>query len=59
VVLADDLGQFSSFEFEGYCRWAFTDPVDRVCIAGFAIEKISMSDAQELQELVHVVTTSG
>ncbi len=59
VVLADDLGQFSSFEFEGYCRWAFTDSVDRVCVAGFAIEKISISDAQELEKLVHVVTTSG
>ena len=59
VVVADDLGQFSSFEFEGYCRWAFTDSVDRVCIAGFAIETISISDARELQKLVHVVTTSG
>jgi uncharacterized protein (DUF433 family) len=59
VVVADDLGQFSSFEFEGYCRWAFTDSVDRVCIAGFAIETISISDAQELQKLVHVVTISG
>ncbi|MGO9121903.1 MAG: hypothetical protein ACLQPD_30360 [Desulfomonilaceae bacterium] len=59
VVLADQLGQFSSFEFKGYCRWAFTDSVDGSCVAGFAIEKISRSDAQELKKLVHLITTSG
>jgi len=59
VVLADELGQFSSFEFEGYCRWAFIDSVDGACLAGFAIEKISRSDARELKKLVHLITTSG
>jgi len=59
VVLGDELGQFSSFEFEGYCRWAFADSVDGACIAGFAIEKISRTDAQELQRLVHLITTGG
>jgi uncharacterized protein (DUF433 family) len=59
VVLADELGQFSSFEFQGYCRWAFTGSVDGVCLAGFAIEKISRSDARELQKLVRLITTGG
>ena len=59
VVLGDELGQFSSFEFEGYCRWAFTDSVDGACLAGFAIEKISRTDAQELQRLVRLITTGG
>ena len=59
VVLGDELGQFSSFEFEGYCRWAFTDSVDGACLAGFAIEKISRTDARELQRLVRLITTGG
>lgn len=59
VVLGDELGQFSSFEFEGHCRWAFTDSVDGACLAGFAIEKISSTDAQELQRLVRLVTSGG
>ena len=59
VVLGDELGQFSSFEFEGYCRWSFTDSVDGACLAGFAIEKISRTDAQQLQRLVRLITTGG
>ena len=59
VVLGDELGQFSSFEFEGHCRWAFVDSVDGSCLAGFAIEKISRTDAQELKKLVHLITTGG
>jgi Mor family transcriptional regulator len=59
VVLGDELGQFSSFEFEGYCRWCFTDSVDRTCFAGFAIQKISKTDARELKRLVHTITTGG
>jgi len=59
VVLGDELGQFSSFEFEGYCRWAFTDSMDGACLAGFAIEKISKTDAQELQRLVRLITAGG
>ncbi len=59
VVLADELGQFSSFEFKGYCRWAFTDSVDGVCVAGFVIGKISRVDARELQTLIHLITTIG
>jgi Mor family transcriptional regulator len=59
VVLGDELGQVSSFEFEGCCRWAFVDSVDGACLAGFAIEKISRTDAQELQKLVRLITTGG
>ncbi len=59
VILADQLGQFSSFEFKGYCRWAFTDQLDGACLAGFAIEKISRTDAQELRRLIRLITTGG
>ncbi len=59
VVLGDELGQFSSFEFEGYCRWAFTDSADGACLAGFAIEKMSRADARELQRLIRMITTGG
>jgi hypothetical protein len=58
VVLADELGQFSSFEFEASCLWAFTDG-SGICVSGFAINKISDTDAQELRKLVRLVTTGG
>jgi len=59
VILADHLGQFSSFEFKGYCRWSFTDPLDGARLAGFGIEKISKTDANELQRLIRLITTGG
>lgn len=59
VVLSDEFGQFSSFEFEGYCRWCYTDPRDGACLTGFGVNKISKDDLRQLQKLVRVVTTSG
>jgi hypothetical protein len=59
VVLGDDLGQFSSFEFEGSCQWSFSDGEDGTCLAGFAIGKISRTDAQELRKLVRLLTSGG
>jgi uncharacterized protein (DUF433 family) len=59
VVLGDDFGQFSSFEFEGYCRWCYTDPADGTSLTGFGINKISKGDLRQLQKLVLVVTTGG
>ena len=59
VVLGDELTQFFSFEFVGYCRWAFTDATDGTRLAGFTIEKISRNDAQELRNLVRLITTGG
>jgi Mor family transcriptional regulator len=59
VVLGDELGQFSSFEFEGFCRWRFADPDDGTCLTGFAINKISEDDYRQLRKLVHVVTMGG
>lgn len=59
VILGDELGQFSPFEFEGYCRWRFADPADGTCLTGFAINKISENDLQQLQLLVRLVMTGG
>jgi hypothetical protein len=59
VVLGDELGQFSSFEFDGSCLWSFEDAEDGTCLAGFAISKISKADAQELQKLLRVLTSGG
>jgi len=59
VVLGDEFGQFSSFEFEGYCRWCYTDAGDGTCLTGFGINKISKNDLQQLHKLVRVVTTGG
>ncbi len=59
VVLGDELGQFSSFEFDGSCLWSFADAEEGTCLAGFAISKISENDAQELRKLVRVITTGG
>jgi len=59
VVLGDELGQFSSFEFEGSCLWAFTDSEEATYLAGFAISKISETDAKELRKLVRLITSGG
>jgi hypothetical protein len=59
VVLSDELGQFSSFGFQGCCLWAFTDPTDGICLAGFAMNKISETDAQELRKLIRLITRRG
>jgi len=59
VILGDEFGQFSSFEFEGYCRWRLGDKAEGTCLAGFAIIRISENDYQQLQKLVHIVTTGG
>jgi hypothetical protein len=59
VILGDELGQFSSFEFEGFCRWRFADPDGETCLTGFAINKISENDYRQLRNLIRVVTTGG
>jgi Mor family transcriptional regulator len=59
VVLGDELGQFSSFEFDGSCLWSFVDAEEGTCLAGFAIIKISKADAQELRKLLRVLTSGG
>ncbi|MBI4961735.1 MAG: PilZ domain-containing protein [Desulfomonile tiedjei] len=59
VILGDEFGQFSSFEFQGYCRWRFADPTDGTCVTGFAINKISEKDLRQLQTLVRLVVTGG
>jgi len=59
VVMGDEFGEFSSFEFQGYCRWGFTDAEDGTSLTGFAISKISKSDLEELRKLVRLVTLGG
>jgi len=59
VVLGDELGQFSSFESDGSCLWLFADAEEGTCLAGFAISKISKSDAQELRKLLRVLASGG
>jgi uncharacterized protein (DUF433 family) len=59
VVLGDEFGDFSSFEFQGCCRWYVADSVEGTCLAGFAIERISENDSQELKKLIHVVLVTG
>jgi Mor family transcriptional regulator len=55
VILGDEFGEFSSFEFEAYCRWCYADKADGTCLAGFAISKISKNDLQQLKMLVRLV----
>ncbi|MBI5570720.1 MAG: PilZ domain-containing protein [Desulfomonile tiedjei] len=59
VILADEFGQFAAFEFEGYCRWCFTDPDEGTSLTGFAITRISDEDLGELRKLVRIITTGG
>ena len=59
VVLSDELGEFSSFEFEGYCRWSFVDPEDGTYLSGFAINEISESDLLQLRKLVRLINVGG
>jgi len=59
VVLGDEMGQFSSFEFAGCCRWSFVDPDQGTLLSGFSIDKISTADAQELSKLVRLITAGG
>jgi uncharacterized protein (DUF433 family) len=56
VILGDEFGEFSSFEFEGYCRWAFEDEDRGTCVTGFGITKIADKDMKELKKLVRVIT---
>jgi Mor family transcriptional regulator len=55
VILGDEFGEFSSFEFEAYCRWSYADAADGACLTGFAISKISNNDFQQLEKLVRLV----
>jgi uncharacterized protein (DUF433 family) len=55
VILGDEFGEFSSFEFEAYCRWSYADTEDGACLTGFAISKISKNDFLQLQKLVRLV----
>jgi hypothetical protein len=57
VVLGDEFGDFSSFEFEGYCRWIVEDPSDGTYLTGFSIQVISEDDLVELRKLVQLVMT--
>jgi len=59
VILTDEFSQFAAFEFEGYCRWCFTDPAEGTSLTGFAITKISAEDLLELRKLVRIITTAG
>ncbi len=59
VVLGDEFGEFSSFEFEGCCRWRFADPRGGPCLTAFAITNISERDFEQLQRLVLLVTVAG
>jgi hypothetical protein len=55
VILGDEFGEFSSFEFEAYCRWCYAEEAGGTCLAGFAISKISKNDLQQLKMLVRLV----
>jgi hypothetical protein len=59
VVLGDELGEFSSFEFQGTCRWCYDDSDEGTSLAGFAIDKISEHDSQELRKLIRLVLVTG
>ncbi len=59
VILGDEFGEFSSFEFEGYCRWCFADEAQGTSVTGFAISKISEKDMQELRKLVRLIAVGG
>ena len=59
VILGDELGEFSSFEFEGYCRWCFVDEARGSHVTGFAISKISENDMKELRKLVRLIAVGG
>ena len=58
VILGDELGLFSSFQFEGHCRWRVTDQTDGTCLTAFAISKISDADSKQLGKLVRLTTLS-
>ncbi len=59
VILGDEFGEFSTFEFEGYCRWAFAEEDSGTCVTGFGITKISDKDLKELRRLVRLITVGG
>jgi hypothetical protein len=59
VILGDELGGFSSFEFEGYCRWSVPDAADRTYLTAFARHKISEHDLKELRKLLRLITFWG
>jgi hypothetical protein len=59
VILGDEFGAFSSFEFEGRCRWTVGDGNGGSCLTGFSISKISETDSQELEKLIRLVRVGG
>ncbi len=59
VILGDEFGAFSSFEFQGRCRWSVGDENGGTCLTGFSISKISEADSQELEKLIRLVTVGG
>jgi hypothetical protein len=59
VILGDEFGAFSSFEFEAYCRWCTVDTADGTCLTGFAISKISEEDLRQLRKLDRLITHGG
>jgi len=59
VILGDEFGEFLSFEFEGYCRWRAEDQDDGTCLTGFAIDKISQEDLEQLRKLVRLMAVGA
>jgi hypothetical protein len=59
VVLGDELGEFSAFEFQGSCRWFYADSAEGTSLAGFSIDKISEHDSHELRKLIRLVLVTG
>ncbi|MGB6068071.1 MAG: PilZ domain-containing protein [Desulfomonilaceae bacterium] len=59
VVLGDELGEFSTFEFQAYCRWCLAEEEIGTCLTGFAISKISDSDLQQLRKLLRLIAVGG
>ncbi len=59
VVLGDELGEFSSFEFEAYCRWRFAEAEIGTYLTGFAISKISENDLRQLRKLLRLIAVGG
>ena len=59
VILSDEFGEFSSFEFKGVCLWSSASAEDRDSLAGFAISNISQDALRQLQKLLRVISVAG
>ncbi len=56
VIMGDELGAFSSFEFEAQCRWCVPGGRNGASLTGFGISMISETDSEELRKLIRMVT---